>query len=239
MPMHDWTRAEGGYHHFHGAWLYSIADYLNGGGLPPGYSALAETAVPPFVPDVVAVRTPSASPAVGLATLPGVQFVESAKRDTASRPRRHLAIRHAASRRVVAIIELVSPGNKERRPNLRAFVEKVIAFLWNGIHVLVIDPFPPTPRDPHGLHAVFWRSLARRRFVPPGDKPLGAAVYVSGEEWRTFAEAFAVGDALPTMPLFLGPDTWVALPLEATYMAAWAKYPSPYRELVEGSAHSE
>jgi hypothetical protein len=41
MPMHDWTRVEPTiYHHFHQRWTVAIADALNGGLLPAGYSAL-------------------------------------------------------------------------------------------------------------------------------------------------------------------------------------------------------
>ncbi len=37
MPMHDWTRVDAGiYHHFHGRWLFALADALHLGGLPPG-----------------------------------------------------------------------------------------------------------------------------------------------------------------------------------------------------------
>jgi hypothetical protein len=55
--------------------------------------------------------------------------------------RRHLG-------RIVAVIEIVSPGNKDIRVALREFVDKTVAFLREGIHVLIVDLFPPTPRDP-------------------------------------------------------------------------------------------
>ncbi|MGL6096079.1 MAG: hypothetical protein ACRC7O_09820, partial [Fimbriiglobus sp.] len=41
-----------------------------------------------------------------------------------------------------------------------------------------------------------------------------------------------VGDPMPDMPLFLTPDEWVPVPLEATYEATWAVCPEPIRELV-------
>ena len=55
MPMHDWTRvSDGTYHAFHLAWIGAIQACLNGGGLPPGYDALAEQIAGPLGPDVLA-----------------------------------------------------------------------------------------------------------------------------------------------------------------------------------------
>jgi hypothetical protein len=43
----------------------------------------------------------------------------------------------------------------------------------------------------------------------------------------------AVGDALPSLPIFLDQRTYVPAPLEATYESTWSKCPEPIRELVE------
>lgn len=40
LPIHDWTRTyAGAFHHFHGTWLFRLAEALNAGILPPGYYA--------------------------------------------------------------------------------------------------------------------------------------------------------------------------------------------------------
>jgi len=43
MPLHDWTRVDGGiFHAFHVTWIPEIQKVLNSGLLPEGYYALAE-----------------------------------------------------------------------------------------------------------------------------------------------------------------------------------------------------
>src|SRR6266511_2779502 len=66
-----------------------------------------------------------------------------------------ITIRHPLGR-VVCVIEIVSPGNKGSRSALRAFVEKTAEFLRQGVNVLVIDLFPPSARDPQGIHKAIW-----------------------------------------------------------------------------------
>ena len=89
--------------------------------------------------------------------------------------RRTLVIRHVSGDRIVALLELVSPGNKAARFALRSFVDKAVEALFRGYHLLIVDLFPPTPRDPQGIHGAIWaefgtRSLhaAARRAADPG-----------------------------------------------------------------------
>jgi hypothetical protein len=49
-----------------------------------------------------------------------------------------------------------------------------------------------------------------------------------------YVELVAVGDVLPQMPLFLDPDWYVNVPLEATYQAAYGGVPAFWRRVVEG-----
>ncbi len=62
-----------------------------------------------------------------------------------------MVVRHSLGK-VVAVIELVSPGNKDTRHALRSFVGKSVDLLYDGINLLIIDPFPPGQRDPQGIH---------------------------------------------------------------------------------------
>lgn len=56
MPIHDWSRVDANlFHHFHQRWTVAIADALNTGVLPPGFSALVEQHAAGLVPDVLAV----------------------------------------------------------------------------------------------------------------------------------------------------------------------------------------
>jgi hypothetical protein len=51
------------------------------------------------------------------------------------------------------------------------FVDKTIQFLRAGIHVLAIDLFPPTPRDPLGIHKVIWDEIEETEFALPLTAP--------------------------------------------------------------------
>jgi hypothetical protein len=47
-----------------------------------------------------------------------------------------------------------------------------------------------------------------------------------------YVEPIAVGDPLPSLPLFLGPDIYVPSPLESSYRTTWEKCPAVMRERV-------
>ena len=83
--------------------------------------------------------------------------------------------------RLVAMIEIVSPGNKSARYPLRAFVEKAAELLGRGIHLLVIDLLPPGKRDPEGLHNEIWQEIAGVEYTLPPGKPFTFAAYDSGD----------------------------------------------------------
>jgi hypothetical protein len=135
--------------------------------------------------------------------------------------------------RIVAVIEVVSPGSKDSRAALRDFVEKTVDFLRAGIHVLIVDLFPPTPRDPWGIHKAIWDELEEEDFVFPEGKDRILVSYQSGGERVAYIEPVAVGDDLPDMPLFLTDDLHIAVPLEATYRVAWDASPHEMRAAVE------
>jgi hypothetical protein len=241
MPIHDWTRVDPGvFHHFHQAWTIEISNALNAGGLPPGFFALAEQIVSGPIPDVVTLqrRTTAADrrdPVGGIAVAdapPRARFVTSAEPDVYAPKANRIVIRHRLGK-VVAVIEVVSPGNKSGRNALRSSVEKTVEILRQGINLLVVDLFPPSPRDPEGIHKAIWDEICEEPFVLPPDKPLTIAAYSAGEPKTAYVEPVAVGDPLPDLPIFLDPVTYVPAPLETTYQATWSKCPDAVRELVE------
>ena len=70
MPIHDWTRVEAGdFHHFHQTWIPFLAAALNGGGLPPGFMALAEQVTGRPIPDVVTLQSRSSGDNAGRVAL--------------------------------------------------------------------------------------------------------------------------------------------------------------------------
>jgi hypothetical protein len=127
------------------------------------------------------------------------------------------------------VIEIVSPGIKDSLAALRDFVEKTVDCLRKGIHVLIVDLFPPTPRDPHGIHKVIWDEIVEEEFSFPVGKDLTLVSYKTGGERMAYIEPVTVGDTLPDMPLFLTNDLHVLVPLELTYQATWDATPEELR----------
>jgi len=246
MPIHDWSRVDHGlFHDFHQAWTIGIRNALNGGILPPDYFALAEQILRGPIPDVVTLQRRPASAGTahgpgGLALAdapPHARFVRAAQTDPYAQKANRIAIRHRLGH-VVAVIEIVSPGNKASQHALRTFVDKAVELLRSGISLLVVDLFPPTPRDPQGLHGAIWDAIAEEGFQLPLDKPLTAAAYSAGTPITSYVEPLAVGDELPSLPIFLDEDTYVPAPLESTYQSTWVECPAPLREVVENPAPS-
>ena len=108
----------------------------------------------------------------------------------------------------------------------------------NGIHFLVIDLFPPGPRDPQGIAQAIWDELVGESLgTRPADKLLTVAAYDAGNELTAYVDALALGDLLPDAPLFLAPGWYVNVPLEQTYMASWNLAPKPIRDPVAPSGN--
>lgn len=240
MPIHDWTRVNAGlFHHFHQAWAAELSNQLNAGQLPAGYFALLEQVASGPIPDVLTLQSKRRSPqdrggGVAVATHPpkAAYFVEAEDEQYAARADR-IAIRHPLGH-VVAIIEIVSPGNKGSRTALRSFVENSVDFLRQGVNLLIIDLFPPSIRDPQGIHKALWDEVREEPFEPPPDKPLTIAAYKAGPPKSAYVDPVAVGDPLPDMPIFLDAATYIPAPLEASYEATWRRCPPPFRDAVSG-----
>ncbi len=241
MPIHDWSRVDAGtFHDFHQAWTIEIRNELNAGLLPVGFFAMAEQVVGGPIPDVITLqrreRPGEDTPLVGGTAVaeapPRAAYVTSAASDCYARRANRIAIRHRLGR-VVAVLEIVSPGNKGSHHALRTLVAKAEDLLRQGIHLLVVDLFPPSSRDPQGIHKAIWDSIQEEPFELPPDKPLTVAAYEAGELLTAYVEPVAVGDPLPSLPLFLEPGLHIPAPLESTYQTTWTKCPAVIRELVE------
>jgi hypothetical protein len=144
-----------------------------------------------------------------------------------------IAIRHVSGDRVVAMIEIVSPGNKSTRRALRSFVDKAAQLLDQRVHLLIVDLFPPGRNDPHGIHAWIWEEIPGNEYALPAGRPLTLVAYETALTVRNYVKPVAVGDVLPEMPLFLKANTYVPTPLEATYESAFAAMPRRWRRVIE------
>jgi hypothetical protein len=238
MPIHDWTRVSAGiFHDFHVAWIVSIQKILNTEILPPTHYAQIEQTHGSF-------DTEYFEPGPDLILEPGdLSFTESqppitrytttAEFDPYLLKRRTVVIRHSSGDRIIALIEIVSPGNKAARHALRSFVEKAVEALYHGYHLLIVDLFPPGPRDPQGIHGAIWSEFSDAQFELPRGEPLTLAAYSAGPIKNAYIEPAAVGREMIDMPLFLEPETYVNVPLEATYQAAYRGVPQRWKRVLE------
>lgn len=260
MPIHDWNRVPHGiFHDFHHEWISTICRALNGGLLPTPYYALKEQTTAGLGPDVLTLQgapadsDPDAAmdPEDGAGTTtataalvrPQTTYTAESDAEFYRRKKGVIAVRHVSNDRVVAIIEILSPGNKASGHAFQALLDKAWELLEYRVHLLFIDLFPPSRRDPNGLHAAIWDTILQEddrppegRFVPPPDKPLTLVAYESALVIRAHVEFTAVGEPLPNMPLILEPGAAVSVPLEATYQAAFAAVPGRWRRVLEAPA---
>jgi len=240
MPVHDWTRVDAGiFHDFHQAWNAELRGVLNSGLLPPDYYALIEQHAGRHIPDLLTLHSrpalaPLPSPAGGVALAEVRPKISRRQTAPAAPQRRTVAIRHVSGHRLVALIEVVSPANKDLAESVRAFADKAAKALDAGVHVVVVDLIPPGQCDPQAIHAAIWSHFDKEPYNLPPDKPLTISSYVAGWQPEALVEHLAVGDELPVMPLPLSADTCVPLPLPATYLAAYRTAPAFWREVLEG-----
>lgn len=249
MPVHAWTRVTAGtFHDFHNAWITELRNVLNTGVLPTGYYALGEQRSGDVSPDVLTLHAdaPSGSQTATLGAddtgmiavaeqPPKVRFTLEASTDAAFHMarRRTLVIYHATGDRIVALIEILSPANKHSQHTINDFLDKVIAALRAGYHVLVLDLFPAGRNDPGGMHGLLWEYLTNQPWQALADRSLILASYCARVPITAYVEPLSVGHALPDMPLFLTPDHYIYVPLEETYMAAWRGVPQRWRRVIE------
>ncbi len=238
MPIHDWTRVRSGvFHNFHFLWTATLSNRLNAGLLPAGYFAMAEQIISGPEGDVVTLHTrslPNDAGGVALAPdRPKTRYMMAAlpENERFARKARRIAIHHELGH-VVAVVEIVSPGNKDSKRALEVFVEKATDLIHQGVNLLVIDLFPPGPRDPQGIHQAIWDEISNEPFELPPDKPLTIAAYQALPSRMAYVEPVAVGDPLPDMPLFLHEERYINVPLEETYASTWNALPLEVRRLL-------
>jgi hypothetical protein len=247
MPLHNWTLVDdGAFHGFHNRWIAGLTITLNRGLLPKGYYADGEQITrdrdpnDKTIPDIITLRRPRGLfDSVG-GSEPGVAVLDTpprSRRQTELRPvalpKRHIVVRHRSGHQVVALIEIVSPANKDRASRITDFVDKVVNALNAGVHVLVIDVFPPGKHDPHGMHAAVCDRFEPDDTDPPPGEPMLFASYAADIYPKAYIEYAAVGAAAPEVPLFLTPDHHIRVPLEPSYELAWSGTPDVYREVLE------
>lgn len=125
------------------------------------------------------------------------------------------------------------PGRSHFLAAPRSFTRKSAALLRNGIHLSVIDPFPPGRYDANGIHRAIWENVTLEcAFTQPTDRRLTLVAYQAGEVPTADVEPFALGAELPDLALFLDEESHVLIPLEETYQRTWNLLPKLVRNAV-------
>jgi hypothetical protein len=238
--------SDGTFYDYHYSWVLEIKRALMRGLLPQGYYVMAEQFGGDLgAPDVLTLQAAGMKPEpegplAGTATLtetpPVVHARTTIARDSYARMQRNVIVRHTSNDRIVAMIEVLSPGHKSSRQAIRSFLDKTVAALDSGVHLLLVDVHPPGPRDPNGIHGAILNEIGTVDYVLSRERPLTAAAYAAGTDIEALVAHFAVGEPIPPMPLFLTRNNYIQVPLEAAYVAAWEDVPPQYRAILRGSS---
>jgi hypothetical protein len=231
---------------FHSRWAVAIADALNGR-LPEDYFAEPQTSAGSRIEVDVATFDGGSPAARGEAETGGGTTVLTAPTRAYSPPAPAASmpaifpdsfevrvISREAGPTLVAAIELVSPGNKDREEFRRAFASKCASYLQQDVGLMVVEIVTSRRANLHneladllglgekfhlpldGLYAVAYHPVRYRASGPLST--FGAAGEVGRiDMWQ---ESLAVHQPLPTLPLPLDKDQFVPLDLEAAYSEA-------------------
>lgn len=200
-------------HSFHNSWATYLSSRLNAL-LPAGYFAEANVQYGVEI-DVAALQEPGAAgapagwtPPPPRASLPLELSGEVVEIGVFSR---------SGGPQLAGAVELVSPANKDRQTHRDAFVAKCVTYLQAGVGLVLVDVVTERTADLHR------ELLLRLGLADPGAGPAlcgsafrrverdGAGVL---DVWR---EPIAVGQPLPTLPLWLRGGLCLPVELEATY----------------------
>ncbi len=123
-------------------------------------------------------------------------------------------------RRLVAALEMVSPANKDRPQNRHAFVMKCDALLRQGVCVSIVDLITVRNFNLYSdLLAQHDRSDPEFRSSPPSVYAVTCRCLRSetSSKLEAWAYRLAIGQPLPSLPIWLSAELSVTLDLDASY----------------------
>jgi hypothetical protein len=212
---------------FHSAWANAMVSRLNQDWLPESYRAIPQVHLGANVEiDMATVRLREEKQETGNGATTAVWAPPQARLavavDFTDRDTFEVLVRDRA-RRLVAAVELVSPGNKDRPGARRDFAVKCASYLQQQVALIVVDVVTERHANLHGeLMQLLNLPAALVEAVP--SRLYAVAYRVRQEEERSSLELWpallALGEVLPTLPLWLGNDLAVPLDLEASYLGA-------------------
>jgi Protein of unknown function (DUF4058) len=215
---------------FHGAWAMDMARLLNQGILPPGYYAVPLVDRDgPIEIDVAALRQDEASEPAGVSTAtqtwaPPVPGLSVAVELPISDAIEVQVFADDGDPRLAAAVELVSPRNKDRPQARQTFAAKCVSYLQRGSSVVVVDTVTTRKAD---LNAAILSLLGVDAVAMPPSSLSAVAYRAIGQMEETqqlqlWPAPLALGQLLPTLPLWIAADFSVPLDLEASYQATCA-----------------
>jgi hypothetical protein len=225
-PRHHWES-------FHSNWATRLADALNEKWLPPEF--LAEEYTHSGSHLEIDVATFEQSPE-GVQSLPNgslAAMISPLAWAPPAAPRTMPAVfpdtfevrvfANTGGLTLVAAIELVSPGNKDRPEERRAFATKCASYLYQGISLIIMDIVTNRRANLHN-------EIMRLMNAPlEMDLPTEADLYAVGyrplrrqdrAEIDLWPVTCALGAPLPILPLRLTGDLFVPVDFESTYQEA-------------------
>lgn len=211
---------------FHSGWAAAMSRLLNAGVLPAGFYAVPNVDRPgPVEIDVATLRdagsTPPGgetmpqpwSPPAGVAVAVDWAGIDSLEVQIFS---------DEGDPRLAAAVELLSPRNKDRPESRQAFAVKCVSYLQQGAGLVMIDSVTTRRAD---LHSAILDLLGVQAGTASNDLRAVSyqAVDAAQDEQGTlryWPAVLALGEPLPTLPLWIAADFSVPLDLEASYQAA-------------------
>ncbi|MGL6074733.1 MAG: DUF4058 family protein [Fimbriiglobus sp.] len=124
------------------------------------------------------------------------------------------------NRRLVAAVEIVSPANKDRPESRQAFVGKCQALLKKGVSVTVVDLVTSKHFNLYtGLLDLLGQADPTFDSEPPDTYAVACRwIPRAGKHTlETWSHVLQIGQALPSLPLWLTDDFAISLDLEASY----------------------
>ncbi len=122
--------------------------------------------------------------------------------------------------RFVAAVEIVSPANKDRPEQRRAFVSKCAGLLQERVSVVIVDVVTTRTQNLYGeLLDLIGHSDPSLSPEPPPLYVAACRLAKRANEWllETWAQSLGLGGSLPTVPLWLADDLAVPLELDDSY----------------------
>jgi hypothetical protein len=227
MPLHDWNELAD-WETVHGAWIVELHRWLKCR-LPSGFRSTLATvpslvvAPVPVHPDVSVRRHPEPV-APPVSSSGDLLAMEPDERVSLALVEADRAVHIHSGGNLVAVLELLSPANKDRPDKRRRTTDRYVGYLLNGIHLLLVDVHPRPP----GFSFADDLAAVLEYVTPPLPPPFAVSYRVGvhgsdlGQDLDVWRRVLTVGEPLPTLPLPLTREVAVRVDLEATYVRAAA-----------------